>query len=643
MTVDFGPTLPTHDPFAGTACVCPSAPGRLCRMAPSISNLLTGKRKVSSSVDSSPVAPRSDGAAASRGHVSPTLVSNINGNTLTPVTSASNGVSVKPRYSPGLGSGERALSNGRLRGTSVARHQPTISEAGPLLGTSPPLDYIDGLLGTTPDGTPVYSDNTTSANHSRSTNFTHDERQRTASSSNQHHRRATVASKQESLASPGSSAESRMGRSASMSQRPPSMIVGEGSLSLEHLIRTPSIPVNTAPRVSPAANLAPPQASPEVRLYNVDSSASSSANDLGEPEVHAGELHHRHHVHYSPVFATSDIDITSSSSSDAAPANATPVIQLKRTPSNTDQEPPAVPAHQPTSPPRPTAASLAPATLSPTINTNASSEDLVRIRSGSASSMRPHAVQSHNLEAASSRKVSKKFDPSKGIAGALALSGVALAAPGPGIAHPIRMSGLPQPAALPPTSAPLSAKVSPGTDAAPSLQSATTDRSSHDDGRTTRSNTTTSHDGLVKEQTRSSEDVTGYESPTPISAYTPNDSPNRETDHYGTMSIDALGDFDDLMSQVGPGYAVASPRRNADFHHLFKSIPEDHWLIEGMYDRLLASTCIKLMADLVLAPCRLWLCSTARNSDSRTIIHFRASPLLQRQHLWLGYYCGAWL
>lgn len=52
---------------------------------------------------------------------------------------------------------------------------------------------------------------------------------------------------------------------------------------------------------------------------------------------------------------------------------------------------------------------------------------------------------------------------------------------------------------------------------------------------------------------------------------------------HGTafLSMDQLGDFDDVVSQLGTGYAVASSKRNADFHALFKHIPDDDYLIEG--------------------------------------------------------------
>lgn len=53
------------------------------------------------------------------------------------------------------------------------------------------------------------------------------------------------------------------------------------------------------------------------------------------------------------------------------------------------------------------------------------------------------------------------------------------------------------------------------------------------------------------------------------------------TDNNGLMSVDQLGDFDDVVSQLGTGYAVASSKRNAEFHAIFKNIPDDDYLIEG--------------------------------------------------------------
>jgi hypothetical protein len=47
------------------------------------------------------------------------------------------------------------------------------------------------------------------------------------------------------------------------------------------------------------------------------------------------------------------------------------------------------------------------------------------------------------------------------------------------------------------------------------------------------------------------------------------------------LHYDALGGFDEVVSNLGTGYAVASKKRNDDFHMLFKNVPEDDYLIEG--------------------------------------------------------------
>lgn len=54
---------------------------------------------------------------------------------------------------------------------------------------------------------------------------------------------------------------------------------------------------------------------------------------------------------------------------------------------------------------------------------------------------------------------------------------------------------------------------------------------------------------------------------------------NNEDNVYSSM--DHLGDFDDVVSQLGTGYAVASSKRNAEFHAIFRHIPDDDYLIEG--------------------------------------------------------------
>ena len=51
------------------------------------------------------------------------------------------------------------------------------------------------------------------------------------------------------------------------------------------------------------------------------------------------------------------------------------------------------------------------------------------------------------------------------------------------------------------------------------------------------------------------------------------------TDELGSESSDALDFGDDDIPVTG--FAVASVKRNADFHELFPSVPEGDYLIEG--------------------------------------------------------------
>lgn len=169
-----------------------------------------------------------------------------------------------------------------------------------------------------------------------------------------------------------------------------------------------------------------------------------------------------------------------------------------------------------------------------------------------------------------SNKSSKKQN--NGIAGALALSGVALASPAPGVAHPFHMNRVPSMNHVPRPS-----PVKKGTVNSDAL-SATSSRGNG------ASNSLSFEERSLPER-RSTEEADGFESPTPLSNYTPNDSPRYEDDpaFHAMVSIDALGEFDDLVTQMGTGYALASSKRNADFHTLFKSVPEDDYLIEGKF------------------------------------------------------------
>jgi hypothetical protein len=90
----------------------------------------------------------------------------------------------------------------------------------------------------------------------------------------------------------------------------------------------------------------------------------------------------------------------------------------------------------------------------------------------------------------------------------------------------------------------------------------------------------------------------------------------QEQDGYAS-SLDGHGedadddsDDDELLAELNDGdipvtgFAVASNKRNADFHELFRTIPEGDYLIEGASIRDVWRSAI---ADTVT---RLWLCLT---------------------------------
>lgn len=82
----------------------------------------------------------------------------------------------------------------------------------------------------------------------------------------------------------------------------------------------------------------------------------------------------------------------------------------------------------------------------------------------------------------------------------------------------------------------------------------------------------------------------------------------------------ALGEDEGWPGDMGTqitGFAVASSKRNADFHSLFTSVPEDDYLIEGkICSRYYYS---KLLFILVFI-CRLRMCSCSGDFDSRPTV-----------------------
>lgn len=85
-------------------------------------------------------------------------------------------------------------------------------------------------------------------------------------------------------------------------------------------------------------------------------------------------------------------------------------------------------------------------------------------------------------------------------------------------------------------------------------------------------------------------------------------------------SMNELGDFDDVINQFGTGYAVASSKRNNDFHNLFKAIPDDDYLIEGVLLPRSLLYCTLILTEY--RDDRLWMRVAKRNLNSGSTVHF---------------------
>jgi hypothetical protein len=96
----------------------------------------------------------------------------------------------------------------------------------------------------------------------------------------------------------------------------------------------------------------------------------------------------------------------------------------------------------------------------------------------------------------------------------------------------------------------------------------------------------------------------------------------------GSSGEDDSGSEDELDLHADipvTGFAVASYKRNADFHDLFSSIPEGDYLIEGEWwivNIWITGT------DYVALFRRLWMCIAARDFDTRPALHLGKSYML---------------
>lgn len=468
-------------------------------------------------------------------------------------------------------------SSRRDRAPSFADHDPPVTGNGnrtSVIRRQPSSGSIT-MHSTTADGTPIVYGTTTDENQSRPGKLGVDE-----SASNGKLRRGTFSRGGPALDIPryhssNSATDQAADHEMSTTQyaRVPSAFqpVGEGSLSLETLLRS-----NNQEAVTPKAGHLPFGTSISTsnlhpELFVTEASPLPSPVPGSEP-AGARRASASGSIQYPPVFETSDLG--SSSSSSTASRSENPVS-----------------THQDTS----QTADVPPIQLHP-------SEDY-RVRSMSSGSMGqslalPQGHEYSNLptprgrsstEASTGQRSSFSRSPSRsssfplkanksskkannGIASALALSGVALASPAPGVAHPFHMNRMP------------SGSVSSGQRTTPiKKETLSSDSLSVNGYRQASTESTSRTDERSNPERNSTEDADGFESPTPLSHYTPNDSPRYEDDpaFHAMVSIDALGEFDDLVNHMGTGYALASSKRNAEFHALFKHVPDEDYLIEG--------------------------------------------------------------
>lgn len=437
------------------------------------------------------------------------------------------------------------------------------------------------LHATTPDGTPIVYGSTTNENHSRPGKLNVED-----AGTNGKARRGTFSRGGPALDLPRAASiengisyatDDSTASSSQYAMRGTSAFqpVGEGSLSLDTLLGASSHDV-----VTPKAGYLPfsdsgvaPPGHPELFVTDASPLPSPVPGSKG-PSFRRSSA--TGSIQYPPVFEHSDLG-SSSSSSAVSRAEAADYHQ-----SNSDDPLglPPIQVHHPADDHRARSMSSAypSVSLAPPPGFDSNGSTVHRGRASTSASTMPSGRRSASPSPARSStmpvkpsKSSKKG--SNGIAGALALSGVAFASPGPGVAQPFQMARkAPAPVEVNRPRPSKQRTGSSGVLSAPAHAS-TFNGNGHDRA-----------DRQVPER-NSTEEGDGFESPTPLSNYTPNDSPRYEDDpaFHAMVSMDVLGDFDDVVTQIGTGYALASSKRNAEFHALFKNVPEEDYLIEGRF------------------------------------------------------------
>lgn len=456
--------------------------------------------------------------------------------------------------------------------TSVIRRQPS---NGSMI-----------LHSTTPDGTPIVYGSTTDENASRSGRLTADD-----GSANGKNRRSTFSRGGPALDLPkivtmenGNSNGIDEPASNQYATRgiPAFQPVGEGSLSLDTLLG----PSNQDALTPKAGYLPFPHRGPEPRrqptLFVTDASPLPSPVPGSEEHRYrrpsaAGSTYQKH----PPVFEHSDLEHSSSDST----ASRSDIVQHTQHSEETASGRPSSQGHSMEDHrgrSMTTIQSSSSLGLPLASDSHGSASTRGRASTSAASSMpserrsvSPSPARSATTPVKSSKSSKKNSNGSNGIASALALSGVAFASPAPGVAHPFQLARKsPAPLQVQRTGPERKRTGSSGAMTSPA------NGSLYSDGQYEHGHP----DGMVL-QRKSTEEGDGFESPTPLSNYTPNDSPRYEDDpaFHAMVSMDVLGDFDDVVTQIGTGYALASSKRNAEFHALFKTVPEDDFLIEGTF------------------------------------------------------------
>ncbi|GAA5821279.1 hypothetical protein JCM11251_004550 [Rhodosporidiobolus azoricus] len=243
-----------------------------------------------------------------------------------------------------------------------------------------------------------------------------------------------------------------------------------------------------------------------------------------------------------------------------------------------------------------------PASRSSSVTSNAHPSSGYPDHLSASSSLRPPPSGPSSTSASSSTSPSRgRKGASHGIAGALALSGVALASPSQTLRQPhglVRISS-DYPAdrdrggdrTLTPvtsngsagaaSSASAPAGAAGGSGDGMTSSGSTSLRGSIDSGTGDAASPTGSDGGRLGGAGGAGPDyLTADDFPDHLYLDAASSLHNIHSAHGGFLSMDQLGDFDDVVSQLGTGYAVASSKRNADFHALFKGIAEDDYLIE---------------------------------------------------------------